>query len=398
MAHLETRPHGVGLFLEVREKHQNGLLVIRKDASGNPAKVTVTGSDSIHIQTLRYEQRLLLPTGVMFEEGSCVQTSAGESCADELHFRMRIRVSQSTDEGTSDSVMETLLAKESYCFCCQACSTRLLEDRVFQRVLPLPNGNWNALVDEWCCHPDPFANRKLVPRADDCFLGDTFLLLARDGACEHTLTEEVSPGGPVDNQDPKKPCRRLTVLTCTSCSSVLGEAVGAETLRLYVTQVAVELAVGDRKPDASLSRCLFLERTMAARLLKLSNTQTTFRFSVETPDGKTFMLLWLLNSDSIIAALAETHVGGELPDGSPDLHNPSPRAARALKLLYISCSETDVLQRDIIARWEVTVIGHPVVLPLNVCEELLQVMEDSNSSLPASMRFMTSYRVAYLRL
>lgn len=75
--------------------------------------------------------------------------------------------------------------------------------REFKRVLPLPNGNWNALVDEWCCHPNPFANRKLLPGVDDCLLGDSFLLLNRDSSCEQTLAEEVKPAGSEDGQDPK---------------------------------------------------------------------------------------------------------------------------------------------------------------------------------------------------
>lgn len=75
--------------------------------------------------------------------------------------------------------------------------------REFKRVLPLPNGNWNALVDDWCCHPDPFANRKLLPRTDDCLLGDSFFLLTRDGSCEQTLAVEVRPAGSEDGQDPK---------------------------------------------------------------------------------------------------------------------------------------------------------------------------------------------------
>lgn len=48
---------------------------------------------------------------------------------------------------------------------------------------------------------------------------------------------------------------------------------------------------------------------------------------------------------------------------------------------------------SIVASWEVSAIGHPVVLPLSVCEELLEVMEESNSTLPASMRCMRSYEV-----
>ena len=78
-----------------------------------------------------------------------------------------------------------------------------LSFRVFKRVLPLPNGNWNALVDDWCCHSDPFAKEKLQPRAEDCLLGDTFLLLARDDSCDQTLTEEVSLVSTDDGQDSK---------------------------------------------------------------------------------------------------------------------------------------------------------------------------------------------------
>lgn len=51
---------------------------------------------------------------------------------------------------------------------------------------------------------------------------------------------------------------------------------------------------------------------------------------------------------------------------------------------------------SIVTSWEVNAIGHPVVLPLKVCEELLQVMDDSNSTLPASMRCMRSYEVRQL--
>lgn len=50
---------------------------------------------------------------------------------------------------------------------------------------------------------------------------------------------------------------------------------------------------------------------------------------------------------------------------------------------------------SIVASWEVSAIGHPVVLPLSVCEELLEVVEESNSTLPASMRCMRSYEVRH---
>ncbi|KAG7245745.1 hypothetical protein CRUP_036761, partial [Coryphaenoides rupestris] len=39
-------------------------------------------------------------------------------------------------------------------------------------------------------------------------------------------------------------------------------------------------------------------------------------------------------------------------------------------------------------------IGHPLVLPLAVCEELLQSLEDSNALLPYVLRHMRSYQSA----
>ncbi|XP_063735681.1 E3 ubiquitin-protein ligase E3D isoform X1 [Eleginops maclovinus] len=400
MAELEmaAKTHGVGVFLELRKRLQSGLLIVGKDVARSPTDVVVSGGDSsLLVCTPRGELSLTLPAGVSFEPGSCVPTPAGESCGEELHFRLRVSVKPSTEEEASDNVMETLRAKETYCFHCQGCMTRLLEDRVFKRVLPLPNGNWNALVDDWCCHPDPFA-KKLLPRAEDCLLGDTFLLLNRDSSCEHTLTVEEAPVDSEDVQDSKKSCRRVALVSCKSCSSVLGEAVAPETVKLYITQVVVERAVGDREPETSPNRSLFVEKTVAARLLGLSSSMSTFHFSVQTPDGKAFLLLWLLNSDSITASVPETCVGGDSSVDSPSLHSPSPAAATVLKLLYTSCSDTSIQQRDIVDSWEANAIGHAVVLPLKVCEELLEVIEDSNSTLPASMRRMRSYEVAYLRL
>ncbi|XP_030012976.1 E3 ubiquitin-protein ligase E3D [Sphaeramia orbicularis] len=396
---MPVMAHRSRVFLELRKRLQTGLLIVRRDAANSPPDVVVSGGDStLHIRTSNGELSVALPAGVMFEQGSSMLTSAGEFGAEELHFRLRISTTQRTDEEASDSVMETLRAKQTYCFHCRGCMTRLLEDRSFKRVLPLPNGNWNAIVDDWCCHPDPFPSKKLLPRADDCLLGDTFLLLARDGSCEHTLTEEMSAVGAQDNQDPKKSCHRLAVISCKSCSFQVGEAVAPGTLKLYITQVVVEPSVGDRRPEVSMNRSLFVERIVAARMLELSNSQSTFRFSVQTPDGKAVLLLWLLNSDSLVASISQTHAEGERSTSSSDPHSPSPRASPALKLLYICCSDADSQQRDIITSWEVSAVGHPVVLPLKVCEELLQVVCDSNATLPASMRCMRSYQVAYLRL
>lgn len=386
-----------GVFLELRKRLQSGLLILRKDVAHNPPEVNVTGEGStLHIQTPKCDLDIALPPGVSFEPGSVMPTPAGDHTEEEMHFRLRINTAHHKE--VPDKVMETLRAKVTYCFHCQACMTRLLEDRTFQRVLPLPNGNWNAIVDDWCCHPDPFANKKLLPRAEDCLLGDTFLLLARDGSCEHTLTEEVCAVGAEDGQDPKKTCRRLKLISCKSCFLELGEAVAPDSLKLYITQIAVEQSEGDRRSGDSLSRSLYLERVVADKLLELSNSLSTFHFSVQKPNGKAFLLIWLLNSDSFIASIPRSRIENEMSDdSSQDLH-PSSSATRALKLLYLSCSDTGIQQRDIVTNWEVNSIGQPLELPLKVCEELQRVMDESNATLPTSLRCMQSYQVAYLRL
>lgn len=405
----------VGMFLELRKRLQSGLLVLGSEVADSPAEVKVTpGESSIQVQTARGRLCLELPPGVSVTQGSCVLTS-GEP-GEELHYRMRINVDQSINEESRTGVMERLKVQETYSFTCQACGTRLLQDRVFRRVLPLPNGNWNSLVDDWCCHPDPFANLKLLPRAEDCLLGDTYFLLSRDSGCGDTLTQElrVSPAHMEDEDDheTKKPCRRRTLVSCKSCSSGLGEAVTPDTLKLYITEVEVSQEEGESWGGPGLTlggeglemdRHAFLERTLASRLLELSNSQSIFRFSIQPPDQQACILLWLLNSDSVVVCVPEQTVMANA-FVSPSLHPPtlsqSHAAAAALKLLYVDCSASgsDRSQRELIADWERTVSVHPLDLPQTSCQEVLQVLKTSTSCLPPSLRRCDAYQVAYLRL
>lgn len=59
-----------------------------------------------------------------------------------------------------------------------------------------------------------------------------------------------------------------------------------------------------------------------------------------------FLQLWLLNGDSVVASVLEKCIGEERSISSPALHSPPPRAVRALKLLYITCSDADIQQRE----------------------------------------------------
>lgn len=60
----------------------------------------MTGGDScLNIRTPSKSLSLALPAGVTLEQGSCIPTPAGQSCGDELHFRLRITVSKGPGPG-----------------------------------------------------------------------------------------------------------------------------------------------------------------------------------------------------------------------------------------------------------------------------------------------------------
>ncbi|XP_036444002.1 E3 ubiquitin-protein ligase E3D isoform X1 [Colossoma macropomum] len=329
------------IFLELRQRLQSGLLVIRSDAVEDRAEINVSSGDSaLKIRAPDGEYQVKLTPGVSLVEGSC-QKSA-EVNDDELHIRLRLKVDQYSE--ASDSVIERLRAQEKYCFLCQSCGAMLLKDRVFRRVLPLPNGNWNALVDDWCCHPDPFANKKLLPQEEDCLLGDTYFLLTQDSSCDQSLAQEVdlSNVNPGSNQHSGKPPGHRNVgVFCKKCSAVLGEAVTTEVVKFYITQVVVTQS--DGQSMIAQPRQEFLERALASRLFELSSAQSIFRFSIQTPGGKAMIMIWLLNTDTLIASFSEKARSSDSLISSSDRHldeHQSCQAVCASKVLYLPCTHS----------------------------------------------------------
>ncbi|XP_050988336.1 E3 ubiquitin-protein ligase E3D isoform X2 [Labeo rohita] len=390
------------VFLELRQKLQSGILFVRSDVVRDDADVKVESKqDSIlSIQTPDGTYQVNLTPGVRLVETTC-QKSPGNNERGS-HFRLRLKVEETSEFPCS--VIGQLRVSVTYSFLCQSCGSVVLQDKTFGRVLPLPNGNWNALVDDWCCHPDPFANRKLLPRDGDCLLGDTFLLLARDGSCEQTLVREENS---LQKASAEKRSSKLVTVSCRSCSVVLGEEVTAEVLKFYITEILVkprddgecdltQLSLVS-KPNSERQR--FLEQTLASRLVELSSAQSIFRFSIQTPDGKAVILLWLLNTDALVASFPAIAVRGDSFISANDVHpgeHQSCQAVQAVKVLYILCSDSKL--KDVVDGWEKDISVHPLPLPQSSCEELQQLLMSSTSRLPAFLRCMNSYQVAYMRM
>ncbi|XP_048115947.1 LOW QUALITY PROTEIN: E3 ubiquitin-protein ligase E3D [Alosa alosa] len=394
------------IFVELRQRLESGLLILRKDIAQCPTEVKVDSSNSsLLIQTPRGLRCAELPPGVRVVQGSCQPTPTGDG-GEGLHFRLRLSVDQPAE--AQGSVIERLQVQQPYGFYCQACRSRILEQRVFRRVLPLPSGNWNALVGEWCCHPDPFANRKLHPRAEDCLTGDTHFLLVRDSSCNQTLIVESKQDPASDHQlpitdktlkSPGQPNVPPPRVSCKNCSATLGEALTRDVLKFYITEV-VETESEDCETDRTGRRLEFVEKTVSARLVELSSAQSTFRFSIQGPSGTAAILLWVLNTDTLVASFPEIPVSGDDTLIFPgDSCHPSEDRSRcavgAIKVLYLPCGPS--MHQDTVSAWEKDISVHTLTLPQTTCQEVLQLLRASTSSLPPSLRCMNSYQVAFMR-
>ncbi|KAI7789423.1 putative E3 ubiquitin-protein ligase E3D [Triplophysa rosa] len=336
------------------------IAIVLRDIAGVGTDVKIESrEDSIlNIQTPERIYQMMLP-GVRLVEASCQKIP--EITEHGSHIRLCVQVNQPLENASS--VIGQLKVKETYSFLCQSCGCMVLQDRVFKRVLPLPNGNWNALVDDWCCHPDPFANRRLLPRDEDCLLGDTYILLARDSGCEQTLTQHASS---IYKDSQEKLSGQRVSVTCRHCCITLGEEITSA----FVYHVSY--------------RQRFLEQTLASRLVELSSAQSIFRFSIQNPDGKAMILVWLLNTDTLVASFPDAVVSFVADDVHPEASQPC-QAVGAVKVFII-----DV--------WEKDISVHPLLLPQSSCEVLQTLLISSTSRLPPLMRYMNSYQVAYMRM
>ncbi|XP_066558390.1 E3 ubiquitin-protein ligase E3D isoform X1 [Amia ocellicauda] len=387
----------VGVFLELRKRLQSGHLVLSPDLAKSASEVDVScGPSCLQIKTPGSLVDVQLPVGVSVVADSCREVPG--AARDGLHMRLQLNSDHVTE--VVPSLIESLKAQKSYWFACQSCGESVLMERVFLRVLPLPGGNWNTLVDDWCCHPDPFANRKLLPRKEDCLLGDTFILLNWDCESSETMTKEPKTTDTLISQDKdlKQKSKQNDKVICKSCGALLGEAISPDTLKLYITEVTVRLCEENENPSVH-NRSLYVENVIAARLVELSTTQSTFRFSVQDPSGKAYILLWLLNTDTLLVSSMETSICSSALISSQDsscTEHKSQEASSVIKVLYLPCLKSQ--HQDVIDAWEKNIGVHQIPLPRKTCHDVLEILSRSTATLPPSMRTMNAFQVAFMKL
>ncbi|XP_055458472.1 E3 ubiquitin-protein ligase E3D [Psammomys obesus] len=208
------------VFLEVRRRLQSALLILGEPDEGGGMQLdfTVTPT-SLLLRTPDRCTEIRLPAGVRLVPSSCrgLQYVGGDG----LHLRLQAQAESSPQ---LIPVFNRSLQAQARCtFYCQSCGDITIKDRKLLRVLPLPSENWAALVGEWCCHPDPFANKPLHPRENDCFLGDSFFLV--------NLRSDVE-------QEPKA----NTKVICKRCKVILGETISSAEAG-YITENGLAILI-----------------------------------------------------------------------------------------------------------------------------------------------------------
>lgn len=382
---------GSNVRLEIRRSMQSAILILSGlEGKRFPIDISVSQS-SLQIQSPDNSEEFLLPQEVKLVPSTCryVQHVSGE----ELHMRLKTQAVGPAE--IAPTFKELLKTNEKFTFYCQPCGAVVLQQQQFRRVLPLPSENWSALVEEWCCHPDPFANRSCLPKVNDCFLGDTFLLVNKANISDppRETNEMSSVPHPVDANVSKS--KENTKVVCKRCKAILGEMVSSDAVKYYITEVMI---LPSSQAYNMISRNQFVESIIVRLLMEISASRSTFRFCVQGQDGKLFLLLWLLNVDTVLVELIKSGSAGSCffsGSTSCDSKN-TPEVQNVARVLYMPC--VDNTNTELEDKWMNETGAHSLTFPPSTCLELILLLSLNNTSLPHSLRFMNNWKVAYLKI
>ncbi|XP_055965853.1 E3 ubiquitin-protein ligase E3D [Sorex fumeus] len=388
---------GPRLLLELRGGRRGALLAVGEPEEGPTCvDISVTPA-SVQVKTSEGCTELRLPAEVRLDPSSCrgLQFLPGEG----LHLRLQAQAAEISAKPTS-VFNQNVPAQECCTFYCQSCGEVIIRDRKLLRVLPLPSEDWGALVGEWCCHPDPFANKPLLPQANDCFTGDSFFLVNLKSDSWQPRPE-LGPAEThsLDAEDHfKLNPKANTKVICKRCKVMLGEMVSSETAKFYMTEIIIQPS---ESAFSVIPRSQFVQSVIARCLVELSSARSTFRFTIQDPEGKVYILLWLLNSDSLVidSLRSSRRIQRSIqkfPLLEDQLQADPSSSWNAVKVLYVPCIKSR--NEELASSWENDISVHSLTLPSATCLELLLILSRSNSALPSSLRFMNSFQVAYLKV
>ncbi|XP_025020685.1 E3 ubiquitin-protein ligase E3D isoform X1 [Python bivittatus] len=375
------------LFLEIRERMQSGSLIIRElHPESWPVDIAVMPS-LVELKSGKACKAFSLPPGVAIVPSSCrgLQYLPGEG----LHLRLLVQVDFSAK--LMPAVGDGLKSKKSCTFYCQSCGESVINNRTFLRVLSLPFENWNDLVEEWCCHPNPFNDSLLHPQNDDCFLGHNYLMI--NSRSELSGTESgilySEDEWATSCESPSNSQANSTVI-CKRCKTLLGEAMPSGVIKYYFTELLVQPS---EDSFHVIPRSSFIRSVIARCFMELAFSRSTFRFSIQGMDGTVYILIWILNCDTLMVETSGNPASNNVftllePELSSSLR--PAEIHKAVKVLYHPCTENR--NKDLVDSWGEDIGVSSLTFPSKTCLELLLILSQSNASLPPSLRWMNSFQ------
>ncbi|XP_014425430.1 E3 ubiquitin-protein ligase E3D isoform X2 [Pelodiscus sinensis] len=377
------------VFMEIRRKMQSGLLIIREPNAGSlPVDISVSPG-SLEIKSCQGCNMISFPEEVRIVPSSCrgLQYIAGDG----LHVRLQIEADSNTK--LISTLSESPEVQKSCIFYCQSCGEIIIKERTFLRVLPLPSENWSALVEEWCCHPNPFAKSALHPQNDDCFFEHTYFLVNSGSKSYVPATEIVhlETEHSASERSFALKSKENTTVICKRCKRMLGETVSSGITKYYFTEMIIQ---PPGKKFDMIPRSQFVQSIIAQCLMQLSSARSTFRFRIQGHDGKIYILMWLLNSDTLLVESMGNSASSSvftLFEDNLRLDSKSLGTWDAVKVLYHPCIKNR--NKELSDAWENDIGVHPLTFPSKTCLELLLILSLSTASLPPSLRFMNSFQI-----
>nr|XP_034965412.1 E3 ubiquitin-protein ligase E3D isoform X4 [Zootoca vivipara] len=380
----------VRVFLEIRQTTQSGLLIIRQlKPECWPMDITVMPS-SVELKNDEHCKTINLPPEVRIVPSSCrgLQYVLGDG----LHMRLLVQAGFNNTK-LVPALGDILKTKKNCTFYCQSCREGVINNRTFLRVLSLPGENWGDLVEEWCCHPNPFNDSMLWPQNGDCFLGHNYFLISSGTGPSSEIPHSESLGATSRSSGSVLNSKANRRVICRRCKTLLGEVHSSGATKYYFTELFVQPS---EEGFDMVPRSPFIQSVVAQCLEELSLARSTFRFSIQGTDGTIYILMWLLNSDTLLVESSGTLACSNIftvfeHDMSSDLR--PLKIQKAIKVLYHPCVKSR--NKDLVDSWGSDMGVHSLTFPSKTCLELLLILSQSNASLPPSLRWMNAFQLIH---
>ncbi|XP_052258578.1 E3 ubiquitin-protein ligase E3D-like isoform X2 [Dreissena polymorpha] len=384
----------------------NCLISFKSLKKKNKAETEVEVEASIiKIKIGKQEYRLTLGN-IVVQPNTCRGLVYNEQ-EEEIQFSLKgdlLNQKTSTDDSKSlrqlsnQSLTVDSIERHQNKWFCGLCRQKILADCLFARVLPLPSENWADFTDMWfCCNHGCKDNgatqasktKQLLPGTKECFVGDTYLLVAR-GYTNKGFVKVNKSGSVV--------CRRCGQQLGVVMETDVGANEDDAVLRLFLHSIVIKDISYEVSTQIPLSEDL--DGFFSRLLHEQSATYSSYRFIIEanpgTPDQSvSTCLVWLLDANVAMFTSEKN------PQQNFEF---SVQQMSAIKILFKCqlCSShskrpVDYVTKSVISLWRKDNTVHGVTLPHPVLLQLLRLLVRNCKLLPCTQRYLNGFHVSFLR-